>query len=62
MVVLIVCLVVVGVSVLVLGILLFGLVGAARRTQRAVAAAQAELVPALDALRPPEPPGRHRAG
>lgn len=62
MVVLVVCLVVVGVSVLVLGILAFGLVGHARRLQRAVAKAQAELAPALDALRPPEPPGRHRAG
>lgn len=62
MVVLVVCLVVVGVSVLVLGILLFGLVGHVRRVQRAVATAQAELVPALAALRPPEPPGRHRAG
>ena len=62
MAVLIVCLVVVGVSLLILGILVFGLVGHARRLQRTVAKTQAELVPALEALRPPEPPGRHRAG
>ena len=59
MAVLIVCLVIVGVSLLVLGILGFGLVGHARRLQRAVATAQAELAPALAALRPPEPAGRH---
>lgn len=62
MVVLVVCLVVVGVSVLVLGILGFGLYGQLRRLQRAVATAEAELVPALAALRPPDPAGRHRAG
>ncbi len=62
MVVLVVCLVIVGVSLLALGILGFGLYGQVRRVQRAVATAQAELVPALGALRPPDAAGRHRAG
>ncbi len=44
-----------------LGILGFGLVGHLRRLGRAVQAAQAELQPAVAALRPPASSGRHRA-
>lgn len=44
-----------------LAILGFGLVGHLRRLQRAVRAAQADLRPAIEALQPPSPSGRHRA-
>jgi hypothetical protein len=60
--VLIVCLVIVGVGLLLLGILGFGVYGQLSRLQRTVAAAQNELLPAVEALRPPAGPGRHRAG
>lgn len=43
-----------------LGILGFGLYGQLRRLRRAVEAAQAELEPAVAALRPP-PSGKHHA-
>jgi hypothetical protein len=44
-----------------LGILGYGLYGQLRRLQRAAETAQAQLRPAVDALRPNSPPGRHRA-
>ena len=49
------------IGVVVLGILGFALVGQLGRLRRAVGAAQAELAPAVAALRPESPPGRHRA-
>jgi len=60
--VLVVCAVVVGVSLLVLAILGYGLWGQLRRLMRAVEKARAELVPAAEALRPESAAGRHRAG
>ena len=44
-----------------LGILVFGVLGQLRRLLRAAEAAQAELRPVVEALRVPAPPGRHRA-
>jgi hypothetical protein len=51
----------VAVGLVVLGILGYGLVGHLGRLRRAVEQARAQLVPAVEALRPPSPPGRHRA-
>ena len=62
MVVLIVWLAVGGVSLVVLAILGYGLFSQFRRLQRAVEKAQSEIVPAVEALRPDTPQGRHRAG
>ena len=62
MVVLIVWLAVGGVSLVVLAILGYGLFSQFRRLQRAVEQARSELVPAVEALRPDTPQGRHRAG
>ena len=62
MVVLIVWLAVGGVSLVVLAILGYGLFSQFRRLQRAVEEARSELVPAVEALRPDTPQGRHRAG
>jgi hypothetical protein len=61
-VVLIVWLAVAGVSLVFLAILGYGLFSQFRRLQRAVEEAQADLQPALAALRPETPQGRHRAG
>jgi len=61
-VVLIVWLAVGGVSLVVLAILGYGLFSQFRRLQRAVEQARSELVPAVEALRPDTPQGRHRAG
>jgi hypothetical protein len=52
----------VAIGLVVLGILGYGLVGHFGRLRRAVEQAQAQLVPAVEALHPPSPPGRHRAG
>ena len=62
MLVLVVWAVAVGLSLLVLGVLGFGLYGQLRRLQRAVAETQAELLPMVDRLRPEDASGRHRAG
>ncbi|CAA9232531.1 MAG: hypothetical protein AVDCRST_MAG41-1019 [uncultured Corynebacteriales bacterium] len=62
MLVLLVWAVAVGLALVVLGILGFGLYGQLRRLRRAVAETQAELVPMVDRLRPADAPGRHRAG
>jgi hypothetical protein len=51
-----------GFAAVVLAILGFGLYGQLSRLRRAVAAAEAEVVPALATLRAESPPGRHRAG
>ena len=61
MLVLLVWAVAVGLSLLVLGILAFGLYGQLRRLRRA-AETQAELLPMVATLRPEDVPGRHRAG
>jgi hypothetical protein len=60
--VLLVWAVAVGLSLLVLGILAFGLYGQLRRLRGAVAETQAELLPMVATLRPEDVPGRHRAG
>jgi hypothetical protein len=60
-VVLIVWLAVGGVSLIVLAILGYGLFSQFRRLQRTVAQAHDELLPGIEALRPPTPQGRHRA-
>ena len=62
MVVLIVWLAVAGVSLVIFGILGYGLFSQFRRLSKAVEAAQADLLPAVHALHPPPPQGRHRAG
>lgn len=51
-----------GIALVVLAVLGFGLFGQFTRLRRAVAEAEAEIVPALAALRVESPPGRHRAG
>jgi hypothetical protein len=48
-------------GIVVLGILGYGLFGHLGRLRKAVEAAQAQLGPAVAALRPPPAPGRHRA-
>jgi hypothetical protein len=60
--VLIVWLAVGGLSLLLLAILGYGLFSQFRRLEKAVEEAQAELPPAIEALRPQTPQGRHRAG
>ena len=50
------------VGLVVLGILGYGLVGHFGRLRRTVEQAQAQLVPAVEALRHRSPAGRHRAG
>ena len=62
MLVLLVWAVAVGLALLVLGVLAFGLYGQLRRLRRAVAETQAELQPMIARLRPEDVPGRHRAG
>ena len=52
----------VGVGVVLLGSVGYGLVGQLGRLRRAVEQAQAELTPAVEVLRSPASPGRHRAG
>lgn len=52
----------VGIGVVLLGSIGYGLVGHLGRLRRAVEQAQAELTPAVAALRSASPPGRHRAG
>ena len=52
----------VGIGVVLLGSIGYGLVGHLGRLRRAVEQAQAELTPAVAALHPPSTPGRHRAG
>ena len=52
----------VGIGVVLLGSIGYGLVGHLSRLRRAVEQAQAELTPVVVALRSPSPPGRHRAG
>ena len=52
----------VGIGVVLLGSVGYGLVGHLGRLRRAVEQAQAELTPAVEALRFPSPRGRHRAG
>jgi hypothetical protein len=44
-----------------LGILGYGLIGHLGRLRRAVAEAQGDVQPVVEALRRPAPPGRHRA-
>ena len=61
MVVAIVWAVAAGLVLVILGILGYGLYGQLRRLQKAVAAVQADIVPAVAALRPDPGPGRHRA-
>lgn len=51
-----------GFVLVLLGILGYGLFGQLSRLRRAVAEVEAQLTPALAALRPQAPPGRHRAG
>lgn len=51
-----------GIAAVVLAILGYGLFGQLSRLRRAAAEAQAEIVPAVAALRADSPPGRHRAG
>jgi hypothetical protein len=52
----------VAIGIAVLGILGYGLFGHLSRLGKAVEAAQAQLAPAVAALRPaPDAPGRHRA-
>lgn len=51
-----------GLAVVVLGILGYGLFGQVSRLRRAVARAEADVTPKLAALRAQTPPGRHRAG
>jgi hypothetical protein len=50
------------VGLVLLAILGFGLYGQLRRLQRAAAEAAVEVQPQVEALRPPAPTGRHRAG
>ena len=52
----------VGIGVVLLGSIGYGLVGHLSRLRRAVEQAQGELTPSVAALRSPSPPGRHRAG
>jgi hypothetical protein len=61
-VVLIVWLAVAGVSLVIFGILGYGLFSQFRRLNKAVDSAQADLLPAIHALQAPTPQGRHRAG
>jgi hypothetical protein len=60
-VVLIVWLAVGGVSLVVLGVLGYGLFSQFRRLQRTVERASDELLPCIEALQPQIPQGRHRA-
>ena len=62
MVVLIVWLAVAGVSLVVLGILGFGLFSQFNRLRKTVEAARADLLPGIGALQNDTPQGRHRAG
>ena len=61
MLVLLVWAVAVGLSLLLLAILGFGLYGQLRRLRRVLVQAQAELLPMVESLRPEDVPGRHRA-
>ena len=61
MVVLIVWLAVGGVSLIVLAVLGYGLFSQFRRLQETVERTRDELLPGIEALRPPTPQGRHRA-
>ena len=61
MVVLIVWLAVGGVSLIVLAVLGYGLFSQLRRLQETVERTRDELLPGIEALRPPTPQGRHRA-
>jgi uncharacterized protein YjeT (DUF2065 family) len=60
--VLVVWAVAVGLCLVVLGILAFGVYGQLRRLQKAVTETQAQLMPMVEALRPADDAGRHRAG
>jgi hypothetical protein len=60
--VLIVWVAVAGVSVVLLGILTYGLYGQLKRLQTTVGKVQADLMPQIESLRPETPQGRHRAG
>jgi hypothetical protein len=60
-VVLIVWLAVGGVSLIVLAVLGYGLFSQFRRLQETVEGVRSELLPGVEALRPPTPQGRHRA-
>ena len=62
MVVLYVWLAVAGVSLVILAILGYGLFSQFRRLQKAMEAAQADLLPMIATLQPDTPQGRHRAG
>jgi hypothetical protein len=59
---LIVWIAVAGVSLVLLAILGYGLFSQFRRLQKTVEAARADLQPAIAALQPDTPQGRHRAG
>jgi hypothetical protein len=61
-VVLIVWLAVAGVSLVILGILGFGLFSQFNRLRKTVDAARDELLPVVRTLQPDTPQGRHRAG
>jgi uncharacterized protein YoxC len=59
--VLIVCIAIVAVSLIVLAILAYGLLGHAARLRRTVATTRAELEQAVAAVQSRAPQGRHRA-
>jgi hypothetical protein len=59
---LIVWIAVAGVSLVLLAILGYGLFSQFRRLQKTAEAARADLQPAIAALQPDTPQGRHRAG